>query len=69
MNLRPWLFFAASWGAGAALVALPAVAQQTQQVLHPEARYQEGVRLFSRQLYGPAQAAFAEYLRQPAVQW
>lgn len=69
MNLthrfRPWLL--AAWGAGAVMLGSAATqqawAQQTQQVTDPEARFAEGVRLFDRQLYGPAQAAFNEYLR------
>ena len=70
MTYSRFLFLAA-WGAGAALAVAPAteaLAQQTQQVIHPEARFAEGVRLFERQLYGPAQSAFDEYLREtPAV--
>ncbi len=63
-RFRPLLL--AAWGAGAVLAAAPgvALAQQTQQVTHPEARFAEGVRLFGRQLYGPAQSAFTEYLRE-----
>lgn len=62
----------ATWGAGALLLATaPAAsvqAQQTQQVTNPEARYQEAVRLYQRQLYGPAQTAFREFLAQPRIQ-
>ncbi len=66
-RFRPLLL--AAWGAGAVLATAPvvAVAQQTQQVVSPEARFAEGVRLFGRQLYGPAQAAFDEYLRESAL--
>ncbi|MBC7447189.1 MAG: tetratricopeptide repeat protein [Hymenobacteraceae bacterium] len=64
---RPLLL--AAWGAGAVLAAAPsgALAQQTQQVINPEARFAEGVRLYGRGLYGPAQTAFDDYLREPAV--
>ncbi len=63
-RFRPLLL--AAWGAGAALALTPTsgVAQQTQQVINPEARFAEGVRLFGRQLYGSAQAAFSDYIRE-----
>lgn len=69
INLRFRPLLLATWGAGAVLAAAPtaAWAQQTQQVINPEARFAEGVQLFERQLYGPAQTAFDEYLREPAV--